>query len=89
VFDKSPKSEIFQWILEKINYFDFLGIENLCQIFLLKWNWSFGGKFIFCGQERIEHLKKKITESKFMTINQELVKINLSQVGTKNFRFTI
>jgi hypothetical protein len=27
VFDESPKSEISQWGLEKINYVDFLGIE--------------------------------------------------------------
>ena len=33
MFDESPKSEISQWGLKKINYVDFLGIENFLSIF--------------------------------------------------------
>jgi hypothetical protein len=33
VFDKSSKSEISQWDLEKINYVDFLGIGNFLSTF--------------------------------------------------------
>jgi hypothetical protein len=34
VFDESSKSEISQWSLDKINYVDFLGIENFLSNFL-------------------------------------------------------
>jgi hypothetical protein len=44
---------------------------------------------IFRGQERIESFWKNFTESEFMTINQELVKIISSLVGTSNFRSNI
>jgi hypothetical protein len=43
----------------------------------------------FCRQERIDHFLKKFMESEFMTINQELMKIILSQVGARKFRSTI
>jgi hypothetical protein len=33
VFEESPKSEIYQWDLEKINYVDFLGIETFLSTF--------------------------------------------------------
>jgi hypothetical protein len=46
-------------------------------------------KLIFRGQEKIEDFWKKFTESEFMTINQNLVKIILSQVGANNFRLNI
>jgi hypothetical protein len=36
VFEESPKSEISQWDLEKINYVDFLGIETFLSTFLNK-----------------------------------------------------
>jgi hypothetical protein len=36
VFDKSPKIEISQWVLEKINYVDFLGIKNYVKFSLKK-----------------------------------------------------
>jgi hypothetical protein len=58
VFDESPKSEIFQWCLEKINYGDFLGIKNFLSIFSKQnLDVSFGmleENLIFHGQERIE-----------------------------------
>jgi len=44
---------------------------------------------IIHGQERIEKFWKKFTDSEFMTINQELVKIISSQVHASNFRFNI
>jgi hypothetical protein len=33
VFEESPKSEISQWSLEKINYIDFLGVETFLSTF--------------------------------------------------------
>jgi hypothetical protein len=33
VFEESPKSEISQWGLEKINYLDFLGVETFLPTF--------------------------------------------------------
>ena len=33
VFEESPKSEISQWGLEKINYVDFFGVETFLSIF--------------------------------------------------------
>jgi hypothetical protein len=33
VFEESPKSEISQWSLEKINYVDFLGIKTFLSTF--------------------------------------------------------
>ena len=33
VFEESPKSEISQWGLEKINYVDFLGVETFLSTF--------------------------------------------------------
>jgi hypothetical protein len=33
VFEESPKSEISQWGLEKINYIDFLGVETFLLMF--------------------------------------------------------
>jgi hypothetical protein len=91
VFSKSPKCEISQWGLLKVNYVDFFGLKFFCQIFLKKiltfilacWKKK---KIIFHGQERIENFwKKNITESEFITINQELVKIISSQIGASNF----
>jgi hypothetical protein len=93
VFDKSSKSKISQWGIEKINCFDFLGIEIFLSSFpeqnldigfgMLEDKWSFH------GQERIDNFWKNFMESEFMTINQELVKIILSQVGANNFRSNI
>jgi hypothetical protein len=79
VFDETPKSEISQWGLEKINYVDFLRIENFLSNFP-KQNLDVGfdmlkEKLIFRGQERIDHLGKNFIQSEFMTINQKLVKI--------------
>jgi hypothetical protein len=33
VFEESPKSEISQWVLEKINYIDFFGVETFLSTF--------------------------------------------------------
>jgi hypothetical protein len=62
VFDESPKSEISQWGLEKINYVDFLGIENFLSIFP-KQNLDIGFGMLeeilnFRGQERIHCFRK-------------------------------
>jgi len=52
-FDESPKSEIFQWGLEKINYVDSLGIENFQSNFSKQYlDVGFGmleENLIFCG----------------------------------------
>jgi len=87
MFDESSKIEISQWDLERINYVDFLGIESLMSNFS-KQNLDvrFGileENLIFLVQERIDYFWKKFMESEFMTINQELVKIILSQVGAR------
>jgi hypothetical protein len=41
----------------------------------------------FRGQERIHHFRKNFTNGEFMTINQEFLKIILSQVGGSNFKY--
>jgi hypothetical protein len=63
MFNESPKSEISQWGLLKINYVDFLGIENFLLKFLKE---SIDVCFstleeilIFRGQERIENAFRK------------------------------
>jgi hypothetical protein len=91
VFDESPKSEISQWGLEKINYANFLGIENFLSTFP-KQNLDVGFGILkeilnFCGQERIHRFQKIFTSGEFMTVNQELLKIILSQVGVSNFKY--
>jgi len=92
LFDEKSKSEISQWGLEKINYVDFLGIGNFPTNFpKTNLDVSFGmleENLIFCGQERIDHFLKIFMGSEFMTINQELAKIILSQVGARKFRST-
>ena len=91
VFNESPKSEISQWGLEKINYADFLEIENFLSTFP-KQNLDVGFGMLeeilnFCGQERIHHFRIIFTNGEFMTINQALLKIILSQVGASNFKY--
>ena len=45
-------------------------------------------KFLnFCGQERIYCFQEIFIEGEFMTINQELVKIILSQAGASNVKY--
>ena len=92
VFDESPKSEIFQWGLEKINYVDFLiGIENFLSTFPKpNFDVSFGileEIMNFRGQERIHRFQKNFMNGEFLTMNQELLKIILSQVGASNFKY--
>jgi hypothetical protein len=58
VFDKTLESEISQWAFEKINYVDFLRIDNFLSSFLEQ-NLDVGlcmleNKLIFYGQERID-----------------------------------
>jgi hypothetical protein len=79
VFNERPKSEISQWGLQKINNIDFLGIENFLSNFP-KENLDDCFNMLeeildFHDQERIENFWKIFTESEFMTINQNLVKI--------------
>jgi hypothetical protein len=91
VFDKNPKSKISQWGLEKINYVDFLRIENFLSIFP-KQNLDVGFGMLeeilnFHGKEGIHRFQKFFSNGEFMTINQELLKIILSQVGVSNFKY--
>jgi hypothetical protein len=74
VFHESSKSKISQWGLQKINYVDFIGIENFLSNFP-KENLDFfffiilEEILIFYDQEKIKKFWKKITDSEFMTIN--------------------
>jgi len=93
MFKESLESEISQWGLLKVNCVDSLGIENFMLNFP-KENLDICFSMleeilIFCGQERIENFWKKFTNSEFMTINQNLVKIISPQVGASNFRYNI
>jgi hypothetical protein len=93
VFNKSPKNEISQWGLLKVNYIDFLGIKNFLSNFpkenLDLFFSTLEEILIFRSQDKIGNFWKQITENEFMTINQELVKIILYQVGASNFRSNI
>jgi hypothetical protein len=93
VFNESPKSGISQWALQKINYVDFLGIENFLSNFpkenLDLFFSTLEEILIFLGQEKNEIFWNFFTKSEFMTINQELVKIISFQFGASNFRFNI
>lgn len=59
VFDESPNSEVSWLGLEKINYVDFLGVENFLSCFPNEnLDVGFGmleENLIFCGQEVIDH----------------------------------
>jgi hypothetical protein len=41
----------------------------------------------FRGQERIHSFRKIFTNGEFITVNPELLKIILSQVGASNFKY--
>jgi hypothetical protein len=89
VFDECPHNEGFQVSKDEISYVDLLGIENFLSNSPRN-NLDVGFNVLddnsnFCGQERIYHTLKIFMESEFKTINQELVKIILSQVGTRKF----
>lgn len=89
MFDESPNSEVLQLGLEKINYVDFLGNENFLSIFPNQnLDVGFGmldETLILCSQEIIDPFWEIFMESLLKKINKGHVKINLFQVGTKNF----
>jgi hypothetical protein len=86
LFDESPKGEVSWLSLEKINYVDFLGIEN----FDLDLGFGmFEENLIFSDQEVFDHFWEIFMEGKLKKINKGRVKIKLSQIGAKNCRSTI
>jgi hypothetical protein len=77
--DKNPKSDVSQLDLEKINFVDFLGVENFLLSFpsqnfnvgsvMLQENW------ILWRQEIIGTIWKNFKESEVEKINKQRVKI--------------
>jgi hypothetical protein len=78
VLDESPEDEVFDFSLSNFPNKNLdVGFEVLEDI------------FNFCGQESINPFWEPFMESKLKKINEECVKIDLSQVSVRNFKSTI
>jgi endonuclease IV len=92
MFDDSLKSEISQWSFEKINYVDFLEIENFLSNFSKQnLNIGFGmpKKNLIFVVKKVYFFKKIYREWNYDNQSKELVKIILSQLGERKFISTI
>jgi hypothetical protein len=95
VFDESLKSEVCDLGLEEIIFIDFLGIENFLPNSPTKdvdvnVNSYTVGKILFSIRKKYLILfEKKFMARECKKINQDRVKIELSQYGVKNFQAII